>query len=270
MSIKCKKILITLILTALYTGLGNSVNCHAFWGTIGKAGKSVTTSVIKLGKVKGALPDSKIVELVGMINKGGDLKKVGKILDEMKIGDDVLEDTYMRIILKQKKLTRKEAEEVFVNLRGADGFRTTLRKSAGISAAKTSGHLNEINLANEAVKSNFTVTGIGKLFNDGTKKITDIDVLLKKNNKLIAIEAKKYEPHTPIPLDKFRADMATLVAYQKQAEGKVIPVFSMTSKPASRQTAKLLEKEAERRGVQLIYGSPDEQVHLINQLVQIL
>lgn len=188
----------------------------------------------------------------------------------MKLSDEILEDTYMRIILRQGKVTRKEAEGLFANLRGIKGFRPTLRKIAGISDVKTAGHLNEIRIADNASKNGFEVISIGEVFQDGSKRITDIDILIKKNGKMFPIEAKDYSSSTMIPMDKFRADMDTLVSYRNQNGKNIIPIFSIThpsNNPASR---KLLEKESERRSIQLIYGNPQEQIHLINQLSEIL
>jgi len=243
---------------------------YAFWGTSKKMGQTAIKGIIQLGKIEGALPEKKIVELTEMIQKAGDIKKVGKILGEMKLSDDILEDTYMRIIIQQRKITREEAEEIFENLRGVKGFRTTLSKVSGISDVKSVGHLNEIRIANNASKNGFEVVSIGEIFQDGYKQITDIDILLKKNGKIFPIEAKDYSSGTMIPMDKFRADMDTLVSYKNQNGKNIIPIFSITHHPDNPATRVLLEKEAERRGIQLIYGNPQEQIHLINQLSEIL
>lgn len=243
---------------------------NAFWSSLGKISSTTGKSVCKLGKISGALPEKKISELSGMIQKTGDIKKVGKVLGDMNISNEILEDTYMRIVLKQMKISNKEAEELFLNLRGVSGLRTTLRKVAGVSNAKTLGHLNEIWIANYAKKSGFDVMSIGEKFNDGSKLITDIDVLIKKNGRIFAIEAKKYSNNTNIPIDKFRADMDTLVSYRKKYGDSIIPVFSITTIPKNKKIKNLLEKESKRRGIELIFGSPEEQIILINQLSKIL
>lgn len=196
--------------------------------------------------------------------------KVGKILGEMKLSAEVLEDTYIRIVLKQGKISLKEAGEIFANLKGVSGFRSALSKVAGVSQAKTIGHLNELRIANESVKKGFKVLAIGENFKDGVKRITDIDILIKKKGKTFAIEAKDYASDSIFPMDSFRADMDTLVAYKKQHGKSGVPVFSITNPPGDPATRKLLEKEAKRRGVELIYGSPEEQIHLINQLADIM
>jgi len=264
-----KKLKISILLIAVLglVGIGGPYSeSYAFWGVF----KTVTKTACKLGKIKGSLPEKKIIELTDMIQKSGDIKKVGKILGNMKLSNEILEDTYMRIILKQGKISKKEAEEFFHNLRGVNGLRPTLSKVAGVSNAKTLGHLNELHIANSAAKNGFNVLSIGKIFKDGSKRITDIDILIKKNGKTFAIEAKHYSSNTQIPMDKFRADMDTLVTYKKTKGNDVIPVFSITNPPSNPIARKILEKEAKRRGIELIYGSPEEQVHLLNQLLQIL
>ena len=116
------------------------------------------------------------------------------------------------------------------------------------------------------------VKGIGVRFDDGIKKgETDIDVLLELKNRKIAIEAKDYLPTTKIPLDSFRADLISLAQYAKQQPPpNVIKVFSMTNKPNDAVALRILEKEADKHGVQLIFGNPEQQIIQIRQLQQIL
>jgi len=263
-----KKTLIFFI--PFFIGLTFCPVSHSFWGVSKKIGERAVKTVAKIGKIKGALPEKKIIELTEMIKNTGDIKKVGKVLGNMKLSDDILEDTYMRIILRQKKISKKEAEELFQNLHGVKGFRAALRKTAGISNSKTIGHLNEIQIANSAAKNGFEVVSIGAFFKDGKKIFTDIDVLIKKNGKFFPIEAKNYAPETMIPINKFRADMNTLVSFRKQLVENTVPIFSMTTPPSNPLTRKLLEEEAKKRGIQLIFGTPEEQIHLINQLSKIL
>ena len=61
--------------------------------------------------------------------------------------------------------------------------------------------------------------------------------------------------------------MDSLVAYQSQKQpSKVIPVFSITRRPAHERDWKVLQNEAAKRGIKLIVGSPDEQAILLNYL----
>jgi len=94
---------------------------------------------------------------------------------------------------------------------------------------------------------------------------------LTRKNKTFAIEAKDYASKTQIPLDKVRGDMDTLVSYKnKNLSKKVIPVFSMTNKPKNALKLKQLEKIAEKKGVQLIFGNPQEQIEQLKLLGEIL
>jgi len=122
---------------------------------------------------------------------------------------------------------------------------------------KTAEHLNELI---SATKRGFKVKWIGEIFVNGIKKSpTDLDMLLTKRGETFTIEAKDYASKTPIPLDKFRGVMDTLVSYVKQnPSDKIIPIFSMTNKPNSISKMRQLEKMAEKKGVQLIFGNPQE------------
>lgn len=219
-----------------------------------------------------ALPDDEIVRLSNIAKQAGGTKIVGKELGKLKLPNDALEDAYMRIAVHQTTLSRQEAEGVFSRLRGTPGLRSTLSKIIGASGVKTSGHLNELRIADNASQHGFKVRGIGVRFDDGIKQgETDIDVLLETGKRKIAIEAKDYLPTTPIPLDKFRADLLSLAQYSKQqSPQKVITVFSITNKPNDALSLKILEKEASRHGAELIFGSPEQQVIQIKQLQDIL
>ncbi|EDN68076.1 conserved hypothetical protein [Beggiatoa sp. PS] len=182
--------------------------------------------------------------------------------------NDVLEDAYMRIAIQQNKMARGEAEGMFTRLTGTQGFRTTLGKVIGNNPAGTVGHLNELRIADNAAQHGFKVSGIGQKFVDGIKKgPTDIDIVLKKGNKTFAVEAKNYSSTTKIPMDKYRADLDTLVQYRKaNASEKVVPVFSFTHQPTSPQHLKMLQHEAKKRDVELIFGSPEEQIIKLKHL----
>lgn len=219
-----------------------------------------------------ALPDDEIVRLARLAEEARGTKKVGKVLREQNLPNDVLEDAYLRIAVQQQHVSRSEAEGMFVRLQGTPGFRETLRKVVGNSDVKTAGHLNELRIADKAAQHGFAVKGIGERFDDGVKAAdTDIDVLLEKRGRLIAIEAKDYAPTTPIPMDGFRADMVSLTKYaESQSPRPVLNVFSVTSQPADQSAWRMLQLETERRGIQLILGTPEGQVEQIKQLIRIL
>jgi hypothetical protein len=256
------------LVIALFS-LGMSFPAQALFGVPAKSAAVIIKSISKHPK---ALSDEKIVELSKISNKSGGTKTIGKILGQQKLPDDVLEDTYMRIAVYQSKLPRAEAEGMYSRLRGTPGFSTTLRKIVGNSEVKTSGHLNELRIADNSSIHGYKVKGIGVPFSDGMKSAdTDVDVLLEKEGKVIAIEAKDYLASTKIPLDKFRADMQSLDIYRKKnPTPQVIPVFSITEMPNDEISFQLLQKAADQYGVQLIVGSPEAQIIQIKQLQQIL
>ena len=161
---------------------------------------------------------------------------------------------------------------MFTRLQGTPGFRGTLGKVVGNSDVKTAGHLNELRIADNAAQHGFKVQGIGQRFDDGVKAAdTDIDVLLEKSGRLIAIEAKDYAPNTPIPMDSFRADMVSLTRYaESQTPRPVLTVFSVTSRPADPNAWRLLQLETRRRGIQLVRGSPEQQIEQLQMLTEIL
>ena len=240
---------------------------NAFWGFTTKA-ISAISAISKNVKV---LPEDEIIRLSKLSDKIQGTKKIGKELGKLNLPDDVLEDAFIRIAIHQKKLTRETAERMFSRLSGVPGFRSTLRKIVGNSDVGTVGHLNELKIADAASVNGFKVIGIGEKFSDGLKKApTDIDVLLKKGEKIFAIEAKSYASTTKITMDKFRGDLDTLVAYKNMHGENVIPVFTITNKPHDLSYLKRLHYEANKRGVQLVFGKPQEQIEKIKMLGSIL
>ena len=234
--------------------------------------KPIVTAISSLTRHAEALADEDIVRLAHIAGQPGGTKTVGKTLGAQNLPNEVLEDTYLRIAIQQQRLPRQEAEGMYQRLSGTPGFRTTLRKTVGNSSVKTSGHLNELRIADTAAQHGFNVRGIGIPFNDGKKAAdTDIDVLLEKKGRLIAIEAKDYAATTPLPMDGFRADMVSLTEYvASKPEGAVIPIFSVTNKPSNASTWRLLQLEADRRDIQLIVGSTAAQIEQIKILWEIL
>lgn len=260
--LKNKYQILTLMLLIFF-----ALEANAFWAV---SAKTIPKIAVISKNVK-ALPDQEIVRLSKLSSETKGTTKVGKELGKLKLSDDLLEDAYIRIAINKGVISRKKAEEMYSSLSGTPGFRTTLRKTTGNSEAVTKGHLNELEIAHSASKSGFKVNAIGHKFNDGIKgSLTDIDVIISKNNKTFIIEAKEYASTTKIPLERYRADLNSLVAYKKANNGDVIPTFTITNRSVDEKHFKILQKEAERRGVQLIYGTPQEQIHKINALSKIL
>lgn len=240
---------------------------YAFTGSA----KTVSRLLAPIVTHSRSLPEDEIVRLSGLASKTGGTREVSRSLGKMHLSDDVLEDAYLRIAIDQTKLTRQEAEGMMRRLRGTPGFRSALSKIVGNSHLKSTGHLYELRIADKATEYGFKVKGIGIPFEDMNKAaVTDIDVLLERNGKTVAIEAKDYLPGTPIPMDKFRLDMQTLMEYSNQNKKSAsILVFSINNKPEAEWSLKLLIKEAEKRGIELLIGSPEKQVIQIEQLTKI-
>ncbi|NOZ91529.1 MAG: hypothetical protein GXO60_09625 [Epsilonproteobacteria bacterium] len=100
---------------------------------------------------------------------------------------------------------------------------------------------------------------------------SDIDILLKKKNKIFAIEAKNYLSTTYMKPSMIKADMKTLANYKKQNKSQnIIPIFSITNKPSNKNLIKILETEAKKNGVEIIYGNHQSQIEQIKVLSEIL
>lgn len=215
-----------------------------------------------------ALPDKTIIECAKISLKPGGTKQCGAILGPMKLPNEVLEDTYARILVQQERIPRVEAERWLHRLSGVDGFRTTMRKCSSANLAGFVGHVNEIRIGDNAAMQNFRVKGIGVPFKDPWKNgMTDIDVIIVKGRREFAIEAKSYPSTTPIPLETFRADMVTLSEYRKtNLDRDVRAIFQITEMPGNPNTRRLLEEAAKNHNVELIYDNPAGLIEQIKQL----
>ncbi len=207
-----------------------------------------------LARSSRTLAKEEIIELSRLARTPGGTRALGTELARRGLTGSQIEDAYLRIAIHQGTIDRMEAERLFRTLSGTPGFTSTLRKVVGNNPFGTSGHMFELRLAARAAESGFKVREIGRRFADGLKRApSDIDVLLERKGRLLAIEAKNYAPGRPIPLDMARADMATLAEFERQASSPVIPVFVIANRldPAK---LKLLQHAAERQGVELITG----------------
>ncbi|HAT51127.1 MAG: hypothetical protein HQL07_05830 [Nitrospirae bacterium] len=249
------------------------VDVNAFWGNLIKNSAEVASDTFKLGKVQRSLPEEEIVKLSNMIQKAHDIDKVKDIIGKMNLPLDAIEDTFMRIAIQQKKINQNEAEIIFKNLHGVDGFRGTVGKVIGFNIAGTKGHLNELKISNAAVENGFNVEKIGERFDDGIKKrMTDIDVFLSKNGKYFPIEAKAYDNILFENMIMIRRDMESLVSYKNSSSSpsNIYPIFTFTNRPADPSVLKIIQKESENKGVNVIFGSPEEQIIQLNQLINVL
>lgn len=260
LSVPWSKCALLLAATLLLTKLALIGEADAFSPANAKA---VATFLLPASKsFKYALPAERVQEFASIAMKPGGTKIVGVTLGKMNLHESVVEDTFARILVAQGRVPYAEADGWMRRLSGVPGFRGAMSKSMGASQANTIGHLNEVRIADAAAQSNFNVHGIGLRFNDPYKKgVTDIDVLLERNGKHVAIEAKAYPSDAIIPMDVFRADMLTLSEYRMaMAPKKVVPVFAMTKKPVNPDTWELLQHAAKHHEVELLVGSADELV----------
>ncbi|EIC21429.1 hypothetical protein [Thiorhodovibrio frisius] len=227
----------------------------------------IIKSLYAISKHADVLPDKEIIRLAILARKPGGVQKIGKILAGSP--SEVIEDTYLRIAVKNGVIDRATAEGMFLRLSGTRGFSSNLRKIMG-APPHSFGFLNELLIADNAAKKGFKVVEIGKKFNDGLRRSdTDIDVVLEKSGKVFAIEAKSRSASGKINMDAVRADMDTLVKYKEQ-NSSVIPVFTITNLPNDQQYIRMLQKEADKRGIQLIFGSQQSQVEQIDMLAELL
>lgn len=220
-----------------------------------------------VGKVKNALPEEEIIKYAKQIEKAGDWEIVKQILGKMKLSDEVLEDTFMRIAIYNKKIPQKEADEMFRTLKGTSGFRQTLSKICGVNDAKDKGHLFELRISRTGKDNGFDILEIGKRFNDNIKKgESDIDVILKKKQKLFAMECKDYSSSTNININDYLDDMNTLREFNKQNLG-TIPVFVCKNIPDNQNTIMKLKDAAKLRNIELLFGSEDEIMTQLDLLI---
>lgn len=217
------------------------------------------------------LTDEAIEKFVEISKKSGGTKQIGKELDDMQLPDEVLEDTFLRIAFAREIVTRGEAVGMFNKLSGVKGFRTMLRQVIGSNEEVTKGHLYELRIAARVHDEGFMVREIGRSFRGGTKRWTDIDVVLEKNGKTFVVEAKNYGAKTPFNMDAIRGDMDTLTEYLAYTKEKpVFPLLCVSNVPQNTRTLTMLIREAKRRNIELVFGDAKAQAIQLKQLEAIL
>ena len=234
---------------------------------LGRAARLIIPALTRSSR---ALSKGRISKLVKLAGQPKGTRLVGRTLGSMKLPREVLEDAYLRIAVAQGRISPQKAQRWFINLRNTPGFRSTLSKTIGHSAAKTKGHLNELSIASHSSARGFKVLGIGQGFRDPAKTaLTDIDLLLSRKGRRFIIEAKDYAPSTRLKMDQIRADLLTLKQAQK-ADGQSIAVFSCTHRPESALDLSLLKAETKKLGIQLLFGPPASQAEQLKLLGDIL
>jgi hypothetical protein len=202
-----------------------------------------TKSTLKV--VVGALPETQIDEIIEYISNCSGRCEYGKELGKKQLSNEVLEDAFIRISVKQGKISEELAEELSNNLSGVPGYREALSKIAGNSVNKTSGHLFELTIANNRKKLGNKIIAISKPYNDGIKShVTDIDLIYKKGEQLYATEVKAYK--SDIALDVVNADTTTLLKFVEENPDH-IPQFIFKETPRL-----IILKYLESKGIQVI------------------
>lgn len=191
------------------------------------------------------------------------VKEAGKEIGRMRLSKRQLEDTYLRILVRQKKLSRYMASRLREDLSGIKGFVTTLRKMTSGNPAQYAGHGYELQLARKGLKRGIRIAGIGRKFSDGIKhNLTDLDVWMKYKRKNVFIECKNYAQTLWQHLPHFRADMDSLTRL-----GKGLKVFALRNRPKHPGIRKLLEAAGRQRDVHVLYGSPSEVARKIARMM---
>ena len=207
-----------------------------------------------------AIPLNKLDDLAGILKSGPKgLAKLNKTLGKMNLSNAARQDIYLRLGIFKGVFKRSQADDLLRNLRNVDGFTGTLSKSIANNTRLSSGHLSELNIALDLKKRGGEILSLGEKFNDGIKKgLTDLDLKAVVNNKKVLAEIKNYNSDSSFNLINLRADMDSLVQYEKLNVVKDgLKVLAISKKPTSKTTQKLLERAAKDRGVNLIYGSPE-------------
>ena len=232
--------------------------------------KNATKLAVALGKCANALPDAEINRLARIASKPNGLKEMNKILGAANLpgklgveaGHLVLQDTYLRVAIKNGRLSKKVAAEAMEQLGGTPGFTSLLSKINSSSFSQAKGHLRELEIALFAQKRGFTTISLGEKFADGLKKgDTDLDVFLFRNGKKFAIESKAYSGIVPDIMVK--ADAESLIAFCKEINN-TIPVFCFETPPSAFAQYFLTKK-----GIKCLIGNSDEIIAKLDILSNI-
>lgn len=221
--------------------------------------KSGIKAAVALGKCQHALSEAQVDDMARLASRPNGLEQVGKALGEMnligKYGDDVghliLQDAYLRIAVKNGRLTSEVASATLKQIGGTPGLTALLRKINSVNPAVVKGHLRELEIGLRASERNFEVVSFGQKFADGLKRgNTDLDVFLRRGAKNYAVESKAYSG--TVPNDMVRADAESLLVFCKEI-GDTVPVFCFETMPSKFSLRWLSEK-----GVKAIVGTPEE------------
>lgn len=221
-------------------------------------------------QIKDALPVEKIIQLSTSAEKIPGNSKVGDVISKLEISPEVLEDTLLRISIFQGKLTRKESESMYTLLIGIPGFASTLTRIIGNTDITISNYIFVLKLANIASRNGFNVLSIAeKISFKLEKRISSIDIILQKQGKLFAIKTV-YQAPSKYSLEKYDRQLINLAKYKNKTEKAIIPIISATPHLINPQEIEHLKIETDRHDLELIFGSPQEQIEQITLLGLIL
>ena len=82
------------------------------------------------------------------------------------------------------------------------------------------------------------------------------------------MEVKDYT--SPMSLSTFRADLDSLVQYKRLHDKAAIPIFTVVNKPDNVDLLRTMQREAKSRNIELLFGSPTEQIDKLKVLSSIL
>ncbi len=257
--VKVKGVALGLLLGVLGGQLFLPPPAEAFLGArYARLIKMAMKSASIIGRSRKIISNRMIAELASMT-----VKEAGKVLGKMNLSKEMLEDVYLRILMKQKKITLRQAEDLMKDLGGVDGFLSTLRKASSGNAAQVTGHLFELRIARAARNKGYDIVAIGKKFADPAKGgLTDADLIIRKNGKQYFVEAKSYGDVSWSSLPNFRADMDSLQEASK-AFGSGEKIFIISNKPSNAEVCRALEEAARSRNVKLLFGAPERVLEVI-------
>ncbi len=239
--------------------------------TVAKRAKTAGQLVVALGKCSNSLPDEEVGRLARIASRPNGLKELNQLLGRAnfigRYGDEaghlILQDTYLRIAIKNGRLTEKTASEVFARLQGTPGLTSLLSKINSSNFSQAKGHMRELEIALSAQRRGFTTISLGQKFADGVKKgDTDLDVFLRKNGRNFAIESKAYSGVVPDTMVK--ADAESLITFCRTIGGTT-PVFCFETPPSGFTRHFLAEK-----GVKCLVGTPEEIMAKLDVLSNIM
>ena len=226
---------------------------------VANAAKNGVKVAVAIGKCEHALSEAQIDDLAKIASRPKGLEAVGQTLGKMnliqKYGDDVghliLQDAYLRIAVRNGKISSELANSTLKNLSGTPGLTALLRKINTVDSHMAKGHLRELEIGIRASERDFKAVSFGQKFSDGLKRgDTDLDVFLTRGGKNYAIESKAYSGY--VPNDMIRADAESLLAFSKEVSNTT-PVFCFETAPSEFSLKWLSAK-----GVKVITGNAEE------------